>query len=159
MEWSVAGFLLQVLFWRSREKVDILVFLLILVEMRWVSLCLSWCWLWACCKSPSLYWEMFLVSPVSSGLLSWRDVEEQSRYRRLPKPAEVTGHRLHVHSALWLLTHCPLESQLLSAVDLPLVFYKLSVFQECTGFISIYCALPQLLEEASSTSGAEASPL
>lgn len=81
-------------------------------------------------------------------------LKEQSRHRRLPKTAEAAGHRLRLHSLLWLLTHCPLESQLLPAVYLPLVFYKLSVFQECTGFISIYCALPQLLEKASSTLGA-----
>lgn len=44
----------SVLYWIGVRIVDNLVLLLILVEISWVSLYLSWYWLWNCCKLPLL---------------------------------------------------------------------------------------------------------
>lgn len=52
------------------ERVVNLVLFPILVELLWVSLHLSQCWLWACCKLPALCWGVSLVSLFSPGIFN-----------------------------------------------------------------------------------------
>lgn len=66
---------LQVLYWIDMERVDNLVFFLIIVELLWVSLLLSWYWIWARCKMPLLCLGAFLVFQISPVPLSWRVLE------------------------------------------------------------------------------------
>lgn len=62
----------QVLYWICMKRVDSLVLFLILVGLLWVSLHLSWYWLWSCYKLSLLYRGMSFVSLISPGVLSER---------------------------------------------------------------------------------------
>ena len=55
----------QVPYWMGMERVRNLALFLILAELLWVFLHLSWCWLWACCKLPLLYWSIPCISNLS----------------------------------------------------------------------------------------------
>ena len=56
------------------ESMGSLVLIMILVELLWVSIQLTWCWLSAYCLLLSLCSGMFLVTLTSLRLLSWRGV-------------------------------------------------------------------------------------
>lgn len=56
------------------ERLDILVLFPILLEMLWVFLHLDWCWLCDSCISALLCWDMYLVSLLSLGILTWMDI-------------------------------------------------------------------------------------
>ena len=47
---------------------------LILVVLLWNYVCLNGCWQQACCKLPLLCLGMSPVSPISPGLLCWKEV-------------------------------------------------------------------------------------